>query len=479
MNPAGTREVLWSAEEAVQATGGRSTLDWQATGVSIDTRSLEPGDLFIALKGPTFDGHDYAGKAIKAGAAASMVHRRADGIDESDPQLIVDDTFAALWRLGTAARERSTARLVAVTGSVGKTGTKEALRLCLSPQGVTYASVGSFNNHWGVPLSLARMQRNAEYGVFELGMNHPGEIRELTALVRPHVAIITNIEPAHIGNFTSIGEIADAKAEIFEGMDANGTVVLNRDNPLFHHLCTKAEDAGISRIISFGRHKEANARLLDCTLNATCSAVTANICGTEIDYCLAMPGSHWVMNSLAVLAAVGAAGADVVTAAAQLAKLAPLKGRGVAHTIEMPAGSFKLTDDSYNANPSSIRAAFEVLGRATLGEGGRRIAILGDMLELGDQAEEMHVKLTGPLEEAGIDLLFSCGPGMAALQARLPEARRGAHADDSQALAALVTAAVRPGDSLLVKGSLGSRMAVVVDALLALDQPKQQAANGR
>lgn len=477
--PGAAKEVLWTAEEAAQATGGRNTTDWQATGVSIDSRSVEPGDLFIALKGPTFDGHDYAGKAIKAGAAASMVHRRADGVDESMPLLIVDDTFAALWRLGTAARERSTARLIAVTGSVGKTGTKEALRLCLTPQGVTAASVGSFNNHWGVPLSLMRMQRDAVYGVFELGMNHPGEIRELTALVRPHVSIITNIEPAHIGNFTSITEIADAKSEIFEGMDSNGTAVLNRDNALFHHLCTKAEDAGVTRIVSFGRHKEADARLVDCSLHATCSAVTANIRGQEIDYCLAMPGAHWVMNSLAVLAAVSAAGADVVKAAAQLANLKPLKGRGERHSIETTAGAFHLIDDSYNANPTSMRAAFEVLGRASLGNGGRRIAVLGDMLELGERSDEMHAGLAGPLQAAGIDLVFTCGASMAALHKALPEKLHGAHAETSKELAGSVVEAVRPGDSLLVKGSLGSRMAVIVEALIALGGDSPQVANGR
>lgn len=472
------KEMLWSAEEAVQATGGRTTCDWQATGVSIDSRSVEPGDLFIALKGPTFDGHDFAGKAIKAGAAASMVHRRADGVDESMPLLIVDDTFAALWRLGTAARARSQARLIAVTGSVGKTGTKEALRLCLAPQGLTSASIGSFNNHWGVPLSLARMSRQAAYGVFELGMNHAGEIRELSALVRPHVAVITNIEPAHIGNFNSITEIADAKAEIFEGMDANGTAVLNRDNAFFHHLGTKAEDAGVTRIVSFGRHKEADARLLDCSLHATCSAVTASIRGQEIDYCLAMPGSHWVMNSLAVLAAVSAAGADVVKAAAQLANLKPIKGRGERHTVETSAGAFRLIDDSYNANPTSMRAAFEVLGRASIGDGGRRIAVLGDMLEMGEHSEEMHAHLAEPLKDAGIDLVFCCGPAMAALHKALPEKLRGTHAADSKALAPAVAAAVRPGDALLVKGSLGSRMAVVVEALLALGSDTQQTANG-
>lgn len=476
---AARKEVLWTAEEAAQATGGRNTRDWQATGLSIDSRSLEPGDLFIALKGPSFDGHDFAGKAIKAGAAASMVHRRADGVDESLPLLIVDDTFAALWRLGTAGRERSRARLIAVTGSVGKTGTKEALRLCLAPQGETAASVGSFNNHWGVPLSLARMQRDAVYGIFELGMNHPGEIRELTALVRPHVCIITNIEPAHIGNFASITEIADAKAEIFEGMDSNGTAVLNRDNALYHHLCTKAEDAGVTRIVSFGRHKEADARLLDCSLHATCSAVTANIRGTEIDYCLGMPGSHWVMNSLAVLAAVGAAGADLVKAAAQLANLKPLKGRGERHSIETPAGAFKLIDDSYNANPTSMRAAFEVLGRSSLGEGGRRIAVLGEMLELGDQSQEMHASLAEPLEAAGIDLVFTCGESMAALHEALPKKLRGAHAATSKELAEAVVETVRPGDSLLVKGSLGSRMATVVEALVALGGDSPQVANGQ
>ena len=474
-----TDPILWTAEDIAQATGGRVTGDWQASGVSIDSRSLEAGDLFIALKGPSFDGHDFAGKAIKAGAAAAMVHRRADGIDESDPLIIVDDTFAALWRLGTAARERSQARLIAVTGSVGKTGTKEALRLCLEPQGVTAASVGSFNNHWGVPLSLARMDRDAVYGVFELGMNHAGEIRELTALVRPHVSIITNIEPAHLGNFDSIFGIADAKAEIFEGMDANGCAVLNRDNALFHHLRDKADALGLSRILTFGNHKEADARLIEASLHATCSGVKAEIRGKELDYCIALPGSHWVMNSLAVLLAIGAAGADVPKAAAQLANLRPIKGRGERHDVETPGGVFKLIDDSYNANPTSMRAAFEVLGRSSLGEGGRRIAILGDMLELGEQSVDMHTKLAGPLQENGIDLVFTCGPDMAALHEALPAKLRGLHGADSKALAAQIGEVVRPGDSVLVKGSLGSRMALIVDALLALGEPLARVANGQ
>ncbi|WP_299396753.1 UDP-N-acetylmuramoylalanyl-D-glutamyl-2,6-diaminopimelate--D-alanyl-D-alanine ligase [Pelagibius sp.] len=470
---------LWTAEEVAQATGGRLTGDWQASGVSIDSRSIDAGDLFVALKGPSFDGHDYAGKALKAGAAAAMVHRRADGIDESDPLIIVDDTFAALWRLGTAARERTKARLIAVTGSAGKTGVKEALRHCLEPQGLTAASVGSFNNHWGVPLSLARMQRKAVYGIFELGMNHAGEISELTALVRPHVSIITNIEPAHLGNFDSIAGIADAKAEIFEGMDANGYAVLNRDNAFFHHLRDKAEAAGLSRILSFGRHGEADTRVIEESLHATCSSVKALVRGVELDYCLTMPGSHWVMNSLAVLTAIGAAGGDVAKAAAQLASLLPIKGRGERHSVELAGGSFKLIDDSYNANPTSMRAAFEVLGRSTVGDGGRRIAVLGDMLELGDQSQEMHASLSEALKDSGIDLVFTCGPDMAALHKALPQKQSAAHAEDSKTLAPQVAEAVRPGDSVLVKGSLGSRMAVVVEALLALGADLPRAANGQ
>lgn len=473
---------LWTVAAMAEAMKARKqgALPSAISGISIDTRTLAPGEAFFAIKGDNRDGHDFVRAALerKAGLAVVAEKRRKE-FPRDAPLLAVPNVLTGLRQLARAARKRSGAIVIGVTGSVGKTGTKEALRLCLSPQGVTSASVGSFNNHWGVPLSLARMQRDAAYGVFELGMNHPGEIRELVALVRPQVAIVTNIEPAHIGNFTSITEIADAKAEIFEGMDANGTAVLNRDNALFHHLCTRAEDAGVTRILSFGRHKEADARLLDCSLHATSSAVTASVRGKEIDYCLGMPGSHWIMNSLGVLAAVSAAGANVVKAAAQLAGLQPLKGRGERHEVATPQGRFHLIDDSYNANPTSMRAAFEVLGRASLGAGGRRIAVLGDMLELGPQSAEMHAGLAAPLQAAGIDLAFTCGAGMAALQERLPAPLRGVHAEDSKALAALVCDAVRPGDSVLVKGSLGSRMAVVVTALLALGKPAPQAANGQ
>ncbi|MDH3472749.1 MAG: UDP-N-acetylmuramoylalanyl-D-glutamyl-2,6-diaminopimelate--D-alanyl-D-alanine ligase [Rhodospirillales bacterium] len=470
---------LWSADEAAQATGGESTADWAATGVSIDSRSLQPGDLFIALEGPSFDGHNFIGAAFEAGAAAVMAHRRPTGPTHAGPLLLVEDTLAALKALGVAGRARSQARFIGVTGSVGKTGTKEALKHCLSVQAPTYASVGSLNNHWGVPLSLARVPRKALYGVFEMGMNHPGEIRELTALVRPHVALITAVEAAHSEFFASVTEIAEAKAEIFEGVVPGGAAVLQREHPFFGLLSAHAHAANIERIVSFGRHPEADARLINCSLLGGHSTVRALINGTLLDFCIGLPGAHWVMNSLAVLATIHAAGADIRAAVAELATLKPLKGRGMRQVLPLPGGSFELIDDSYNANPASMRAAFAVLQQTTLGPGGRRVAVLGDMLELGSGSETLHAKLAEPIEAAGIDLVYTCGPHMAALHDALPKGRRGGHAADAQKLAPLVAAGLRPGDTVLVKGSQGSRMALVIEALAAIETEPPRAANGR
>ncbi len=478
MNAAGNTEVLWTAAEAAAATGGGSTGDWQATGVSIDSRSLARGDLFVALAGPSFDGHDFVGAAFEAGAAAAMVHRDPTALPKEAALLRVEDTLEGLTAMGHAARARSAARFAAVTGSVGKTGTKEALRACLAAQAPTAASAASFNNHWGVPLSLARMSRQAVYGVFELGMNHPGEIRQLVRIVRPHVAVITTIQPAHMAFFRDLFEIADAKAEIFEGVEPGGAAVLNRDSPFFAHLVERAEKAGLTRILSFGRHPDASVRLADCSLHATSSAVQAVVEGTPLDYRISQPGEHWVINSLAVLAAVSALGANLAVAAAELARLQPLKGRGAREELACGDGSFVLIDESYNANPASMRAAIEVLGRSEPGEGGRRIAVLGDMLELGDNADELHAGLVKPLEDGGIDLVFACGPHMAALHEALPPSRRGAHAADSEALAPQAAGAIRPGDVVMVKGSLGSRMARVVEALKTIGAPSLRAANG-
>ena len=462
-----TTAPLWTAKEAALATSGRASGDWQVEGVSIDSRSVAAGDLFIALKGPNFDGHDYAAAALEKGAAAVMVSSLPEGLAADAPVLLVGDTLEALTALGQAARTRSQARFIGVTGSVGKTGTKEALRACLEVQGKTAASVASFNNHWGVPLSLSRMARDSAYGVFEVGMNHAGEISALTAVLRPHVAVITTVAAVHLEYFDSVEGIADAKAEIFESMGADGSAVLNRDNEFFERLAAKAKARGVGRIIPFGEHAEAEIRLETCELEERSSRVRASVFGRELDYRLNLPGRHSVMNSLAVLGAVAAAGADVDRAAAALAETEPVKGRGARHDIPLAGGSFELIDDAYNANPSSVGAAISVLGASRPKDGGRRIAVLGDMLELGAEGKALHAGLAAPLEKDGIDLVFTCGPLMAALDAALPAARRGGHAADSQALAPLVVEALQPGDVVLVKGSLGSRMAVVVEALKA------------
>ncbi len=459
--------ALWTSTDADTATGGQSTRVWQASGISIDSRTLERGDLFVALAGPRVDGHDFLGDAFARGASAAVVHRRPPGSDNELPLLIVHDTMAALDDLGAAARRRSGARVVAITGSVGKTGTKEALRQALSRLGPTHASAGSLNNQWGVPLSLARLPKDARYAVFELGMNHPGEIAALSRLVRPEVALITTVEPAHLGFFPSVAAIADAKAEIFQGMDVTGAAVLNRDNEWFDRLDAAARAAGLSRILSFGAHAEATIRLIDCHLHATASAVTVSLDGDIIDYCIASPGRHWVMNSLGVLGAVRALGGDVVAATAAFAQMKPLAGRGRRHRIAVAKGEADLIDESYNASPASMRAAIAVLGGSEPGPGGRRIAILGDMLEMGEQASALHAALAGPLTAAKIDLVFTVGSEMAALDRALPEAMRGGHDATSAAMADRVAPLLRAGDVVTVKGSHGIRMDQIVTRLVA------------
>jgi UDP-N-acetylmuramoyl-tripeptide--D-alanyl-D-alanine ligase len=475
------REPLWSAEDAARATGGRHHAGpWIASGVAIDSRTLKPGDLFVAIAGPRFDGHDFVGQALSAGAAAAVVGRVPDGLAPEAPLLLVDDPLAALQRLGRAARARSRARIVGVTGSVGKTGIKEALKAVLAPQGVTHASEGSLNNHWGVPLSLARLPAEARFAVFEMGMNHAGELTDLTAQVRPQVAVITTIAPAHLGNFPSVDAIADAKAEIFAGIAEDGIAVLNRDNAYFARLATAARARGIRTILSFGRAPGADVRLLDAILDADGADVRAEVSGTACAYRLNLPGEHWVDNSLCVLAACTAVGADLPAAAAVLATIAPPRGRGQRLPVRLAGGALTVIDDSYNASPHSMLAAIAVIGRMQPSAAGRRLAVLGDMLELGEQSRPAHVALSGPLQERGVDQVFTAGPAMAELFAALPRPLQGAQAADADALAPLVTAAVRPGDIVLVKGSAGSRMGVVVKALLALDAGAAAAqANGR
>ena len=458
--------ALWTAAEIVAATGGTGPTGWSASGVSIDSRTVTAGDLFIALAGDTFDGHDFVVHALRRGAAGALVSRKPGGLPADAPLILVPETLAALTALGRAGRDRSKARVIAVTGSVGKTGTKEAIRRSLERQGRTVASAASLNNHWGVPLSLARMPTDTAYGVFEIGMNHPGEIAVLTRLVRPDIAVITTISPAHLGFFASVDEIADAKAEIFQGMPHTGVAVLNRDNPHFERLAAAARACGVSRILAFGEHAQASVRIIHSHLYSTASAVTAMVVDEIVDYCLSIPGRHWVINSLAVMAAVRAADADVSIAAAVMGSLEALDGRGRRHRIAVTGGEADLVDESYNANPDSMRAALAVLGAIVPRSGGRRIAVLGDMLELGGAASRLHAELAEPVLAAKVDLVFTVGREMEHLDRALPPARRGAHATTSAELVPALAAALRPNDVVMVKGSLGSRMADIVKPLL-------------
>jgi UDP-N-acetylmuramoyl-tripeptide--D-alanyl-D-alanine ligase len=436
-------------------------------GISIDSRSIAPGQAFFAIKGDTHDGHAFVGAALGNGAGLAVVAaEKRPELPADAPLLVVSDVLEALRDLAAAARVRSRGRIVAVTGSVGKTSTKEALRLALARDGEVHASLASFNNHWGVPLSLARLPEGARYGVFEIGMNHAGEITPLTRLVRPDVAIVTTIAPVHLEFFKSIEAIADAKAEIFLGVVPGGTAVLNRDNAQFARLKRSAAKAGVERVVGFGEHTRADARLVRYALQPEASTVEADILGHRVAYKIGAPGKHLVVNSLAVLAAAHLVGADLALVALALAEQTPAAGRGTRIVLGVSGGSALLIDESYNANPLSMRAAFALLGQAPVGARGRRIAVLGDMLELGAAGADLHRELAGPVGEHGIDLVFCAGPLMAALWDALPSARRGGYAKDAAALEAEVVDAVRGGDAVMIKGSFGSRMGPIVKALM-------------
>jgi UDP-N-acetylmuramoyl-tripeptide--D-alanyl-D-alanine ligase len=463
-----TAPALWTTDAMVSAMGAErfGALPEAVFGLSIDSRSLAPGDAFFAIQGDNRDGHDFVAAALsaKAGLAVIAADRRSEFPGDA-PLLVVPDVLAALRALAVAARARTQAKVIGVTGSVGKTGTKEALRLALSKDAETHASFASYNNHWGVPLSLARCPASARYAVFEMGMNHEGEIEPLSRLVRPHVAIITTIAPVHLEYLGSLTKIADAKAEIFFGIEPGGAAIINRDIAQFAHLKRRAKEAGVSRIVSFGAHEAADARLIKCVLHPSCSTVEAKILGIDLAYKIGAPGRHLVINSLAVLAAAELVGADLALAALALAEFAPVSGRGAPIAIELPGGSALVLDESYNANPASMTAAIEVLGRAPIGPQGRRIAVLGDMLELGPKGRTLHRALLDAVLANAVDLVFCCGPLMQTLWQALPASRRGGYAENSAALETQVLRAIRAGDAIMVKGSLGSRMALIVKAL--------------
>jgi UDP-N-acetylmuramoyl-tripeptide--D-alanyl-D-alanine ligase len=436
------------------------------TGISIDSRTLRDGELFFAIKGVNSDGHDYAGAAFEKGASAAVVDEaHADALRLLGPLYVVTDVLAALERLGVAARDRSQARIVAVTGSVGKTSTKEALRLVLTQAGASHASAASYNNHWGVPLSLARMPKNTTFGIFEIGMNHKGEITPLTAMVRPNVAIITAIAPVHLEYFESIDEIADAKAEIFSGLAPGGLAILNRDIPQYERLLAHAKVSPAGHVASFGDHVNADARLISAKVAVDHSVVEAEIRGHHLTYRLGVPGRHFAMNSLAVLLAAKAFGVDLEGAAGTLASLSPQPGRGERQLLPAEGGPYTLIDESYNANPASMRAALALVGALPLRGNGRRIAILGDMLELGRDGAAMHAELAGDVAANHIDLVFAAGPLMKHLFEALPGQLQGAWCDKASGLVPIVGAAVQSGDMVIVKGSNASRMSAIVDSL--------------
>jgi len=463
---------LWTYDALLAATSGRSfgARPDAITGISIDSRTVGPGEAFFAIAGERFDGHDFVTPALAKGAATAVVAEdRISSLGRVKGSLtIVADVLGALGDLGRAARARSGAKIAAITGSVGKTGTKEMLARALAPEGPVHASPASFNNHWGVPLALSRLPPEARFAVFEIGMNHPGEIEPLTKMVRPHAAIVTTVEPVHLEYFKDVKAIARAKGEIFLGLEPGGAAIINRDNPHYAALAKMARSAGAEKIVGFGEHPKAEARLEKVKLKEDCSCVSAAILGEAVSYKLGAPGRHIVQNSLAVLAAVSLLGADLAKAALALGSMAAPKGRGERHRLDLGRGrNAFLIDESYNANPASMRAAIALLGQANPSRGGRRIAVLGDMRELGAEGQALHAGLAEALGEAKVDSIFLAGPLMAALRDVLPLRRLGGYAETAAELEPLLFDAVAPGDVIMVKGSNASRMGPLVEALKA------------
>ena len=450
---------LWTSIEAEAATLGKASRAFEVSGLSIDTRTIKAGDLFVALKGDNRDGHDFVRAAFDAKAGAALVTHTPDGgsVESWGPLLTVGHTLRGLEDLARAARARSHAKILAVTGSAGKTTPQEILRLACNALGRTHASAASYNNHWGVPLSLAALPRDAEYGVFEVGMNHFGELRNLTGFVRPHLALVTTIAPAHLEFFGSCEAIADAKSEIFEGIEPGGAALIPADSAYAERLAARARQARVARIVSFGETGEA--KLISFTPDGAGMRVKADIMGRAVDCYIGAPGAHIAQNVVGALAAVALLDGDVLNAAAALKDFTALKGRGA----RFEANGIAVIDDSYNANPASMAAALSLLGASK----GRKIAVLGDMLEMGEGGPAHHAGLAAPIEANKVDLVFVCGAQMKALWDALPASRRGAYAENSTLLAPQVMAAMKPGDTVLVKGSNGARMSVIVDALRA------------
>jgi UDP-N-acetylmuramoyl-tripeptide--D-alanyl-D-alanine ligase len=455
--------TLWSAQQAALATGGRAVGGWAVTGVSIDTRTLQTGDLFVALKAAR-DGHDFVADALAAGAGAALVSRVPDGVDDTAPLLIVPDVQTALEDLGRAARARTEAKVIGVTGSVGKTSTKEMLRHMLGACGKTHASVASYNNHWGVPLTLARMPADTEFAVIEIGMNHPDEIAPLAKMAAPDVAMVTTVAEVHLEAFDDINGIALEKASIIDGLVPNGVAIMNADTP-----CTKVIETYTKDVTTrwFGT-AAAEASLSDVQVKGAETHAVLQLEGATYPVTLGTAGRHFAMNALGALLAVGYLGADRRTAVTGLAAWNPLGGRGARQKLKIYSGTLDLIDDAYNANPTSLHAAMQVLAEA---DAPRKIAFLGDMKELGEKEHDFHREVAHwPCTDA-IDIIHTVGPLMKSLHDVLPDGKRGQHFGDSAAMAAQAAHLVQAGDAVLLKASLSTNMRKVVDALQELGHP--------
>jgi UDP-N-acetylmuramoyl-tripeptide--D-alanyl-D-alanine ligase len=450
--------TLWSSAEIAAATGGTASAPFDVTGVTFDSREVGPGDLFLALKGETTDGHRFLDQAFAQGAAGAVVSG-----ETAHPNVRVDDTTAALDALGRASRARMGGKVIGVTGSVGKTGTKEALFAALDRMdpGCAHRSVKSYNNHTGVPLSLARMPREARFGVFEMGMNHAGELAQLTRLVRPHVAMVTTIAPAHMGFFASEEAIADAKSEIFQGLEPGGTAIVPFDSP-HHDRLAAAAASHAARVVSFGMGEGADYRAVEMMRTRTGGTfVTARFGARELSFTIAQPGAHWVSNAMGIIAAVDAAGGDLEMAGLALAEMGGLAGRGARFMAALPDGEALIIDESYNANPASMRATLAVLAN----EPGRKIAVLGEMRELGTHSDAFHAGLAEPIAAAGVSHAILVGEAMGALANALEGDVEFVHVPDAATARERLNAVLAPGDAVLVKGSNGVRLSTVVAAL--------------
>ena len=468
-------QILWTNEDLSLALQTPIAATLNITGISIDSRKISAGDLFIALSGPVFDGNDFIADAAAKGAIAAIVSRKPQQLPPNFIVIVVPDTQQALIKLAEFARRRLRGKIIGITGSVGKTGTKEALRHVLSVQGKTFATEGNLNNHIGLPLTLARMPADTDYAIIEMGMNKPGEIAPLSRLCEPYIGIITAIAPAHIEFFSNgLEGIADEKADITAGMGSGGVAIFHRDTPYYDRLIKKAQLQKIGRIIGFGTDALAQSRLLNFTAKPDHSEIEADILGQKLQYRIGIPGKHIAINSLAVLTAVDAAGANVQKAAADLASLRPAAGRGLRRQIPINGGSIELIDESYNANPDSMCAAIDVLSHASVMPGGRRIAILGDMLELGAHARDLHLSVIPAIRRANLDAVYLCGANMRFVYDALANVLPAFYAPSSQDMAPIVAAALQPGDAVMVKGSLGSKMRLIIESIDAVTATKTE-----